>query len=47
MQEAMAALSGGQAVDTRTLFGGANMAPTDRSGGTSTQDRTERQVSLG
>lgn len=51
MKEAMAALSGGQVVDTQTLFGGANAAPpgggSGASGGTTTQARGERQVSLG
>jgi hypothetical protein len=48
MQEAMAALNGGQTVDVRQMLGGATMTPADGGGGsTSTQDRSERQVSLG
>lgn len=47
MQEAMAALSGGQTVDVRQMLGGATMAPADGASSTSTQDRSERQVSLG
>jgi len=47
MQEAMAALNGGQTVDTSKLFGDINRAPADGAGGTSTQARTERNVSLG
>lgn len=47
MQEAMAALSGGQTVDVRAMLGGATMAPADGAGGTAARARTERNVSLG
>jgi hypothetical protein len=47
MQEAMAALNGGQTVDV-TQLGTQHRAPAGRdSDGTSVQQRVERQVSLG
>ena len=46
-QQNIASLSGSKAIDTSKLFGDINRAPTDGAGGTSTQARSERQVSLG
>ena len=47
MDEAMAALSGGQVVNTEKLFGGANQAPGGGAPVVAPQERSERPVSLG